>query len=156
MTFAPSPQQAAAIAAIVRWYRTPNRRQQVFRLFGYAGSGKTTITQYAINALGLNPMSRQGGCAGGVLFAAFTGKAALVMTRKGTPASTIHSLIYRVSEATPEEIARVEKELFDLRFKSGTENSANPSRISEARRAIARINTILHERTTKIRGQEPR
>ena len=43
--------------------------------------------------------------------AAFTGKAALVMTRKGTPASTIHSLIYRVSEATPEEIARVEQEL---------------------------------------------
>jgi exodeoxyribonuclease-5 len=114
MTFTPSPQQAAAIGAIVGWYRTPNRRQQVFRLFGYAGSGKTTITQYAINALGLNPMSRQGGCAGGVLFAAFTGKAALVMTRKGTPASTIHSLIYRVSEATPEEIARVEKELFDL------------------------------------------
>src|SRR5512134_2490508 len=33
---------------------------------------------------------------GGVLHAAFTGKAALVMTRKGTPASTIHSLIYRV------------------------------------------------------------
>ena len=58
-------------------------------------------------------MNRQGG-GGGVLFAAFTGKAALVMTRKGTPASTIHSLIYRVSEATPEEIARVEKELFDL------------------------------------------
>ena len=37
---------------------------------------------------------------GGVLYAAFTGKAALVMSRKGTPASTIHSLIYRVSEAT--------------------------------------------------------
>ncbi|MFL1463471.1 ATP-binding domain-containing protein [Roseococcus sp. DSY-14] len=36
------------------------------------------------------------------------------MTRKGTPATTIHSLIYRVSEATPEEITRVEKELFDL------------------------------------------
>jgi len=48
------------------------------------------------------------------LFAAFTGKAALVMTRKGTPASTIHSLIYRVSEATPEEIERVEKDLFNL------------------------------------------
>ena len=42
------------------------------------------------------PMDRDGGCAGGVLYAAFTGKAALVMTRKGTPASTIHSLIYRV------------------------------------------------------------
>ena len=57
---------------------------------------------------------------GEVLFAAFTGKAALVMTRKGTPASTIHSLIYRVSEATPEEIARVEKEAADLRASIGT------------------------------------
>ena len=63
---------------------------------------------HAIEALGLAPKSRDGSATGGVLFAAFTGKAALVMTRKGTPASTIHSLIYRVSEATPEEIARVE------------------------------------------------
>ena len=111
--FAPSPQQAAAIRAIVEWYSNLNRTTQVFRLFGYAGSGKSTITRYVIEELGLEPMNRQGG-GGGVLFAAFTGKAALVMTRKGTPASTIHSLIYRVSEATPEEIARVEKELFDL------------------------------------------
>ena len=111
--FAPSPQQAAAIRAIVEWYSNLNRTTQVFRLFGYAGSGKSTITRYVIEELGLEPMNRQGGGAG-VLFAAFTGKAALVMTRKGTPASTIHSLIYRVSEATPEEIARVEKELFDL------------------------------------------
>ena len=114
MTFTPSPQQAAAIRTIVGWYRTPNRKQQVFRLFGYAGSGKSTITLHAIEALGLKPMCKERGAIGGVLFAAFTGKAALVMTRKGTPASTIHSLIYRVSEATPEEIARVEKELFDL------------------------------------------
>ncbi len=114
MTFTPSPQQAAAIAGIVDWYRTRRTQQQVFRLFGYAGTGKSTITAAAIEALGLDPMARDGDTAGGVMFAAFTGKAALVMTRKGTPASTIHSLIYRVSEATPEEIARVEKELFDL------------------------------------------
>ena len=119
MTFAPSPQQAAAIAKIVEWYSNPYRSAQVFRLFGYAGSGKTTITQHAIEALGLTAMSRQGSPTGGVLFAAFTGKAALVMTRKGTPASTIHSLIYRVSEATLEEIARVEKDLFSLQLGLG-------------------------------------
>jgi exodeoxyribonuclease-5 len=56
-------------------------------------------------------MDKQNFCDGGVLYGAFTGKAALVMTRKGTPASTIHSLIYRVSEA---KIERVEKELADL------------------------------------------
>ncbi len=114
MSITPSPQQAAAIVGIVDWYRTRRTQQQVFRLFGYAGTGKSTITAAAMEALGLDPMARDGDTAGGVLFAAFTGKAALVMTRKGTPASTIHSLIYRVSEATPEEIARVEKELFDL------------------------------------------
>ena len=102
------------------WYRTPHRKQPVFRLFGYAGSGKSTITAHAIEALGLAPKSRNGGATGGVLFAAFTGKAALVMTRKGTPASTIHSLIYRVSEATPEEIARVEQEAADLRASLGS------------------------------------
>lgn len=110
----PSPQQAAAIADILEWYRHRRGQQQVFRLFGYAGTGKSTITAAVIEALGLRPMTRDASFAGGVLFAAFTGKAALVMTRKGTPATTIHSLIYRVSEATPEEIARVEKELFDL------------------------------------------
>jgi exodeoxyribonuclease-5 len=39
------------------------------------------------------------------------GKAALVMSRKGTPASTIHSLIYRVSEATQAEIDKVKKDI---------------------------------------------
>jgi exodeoxyribonuclease-5 len=114
MSFIPSPQQAAAIAAIENWFRRGTRDQQVFRLFGYAGTGKTTITRHAIGELGLEPMDRMGG-AGGVLYAAFTGKAALVMTRKGTPASTIHSLIYKVSEATPEEIERVTRELETLR-----------------------------------------
>ncbi len=119
MSFTPSPQQAAAIHSIVTWYRDPQRQSQVFRLFGYAGSGKSTITRHAIEALGLSPASRDGAGGGGVLFAAFTGKAALVMTRKGTPASTIHSLIYRVSEATPEEIERVEKEATELRASLG-------------------------------------
>ncbi|MCC7011948.1 MAG: 50S ribosomal protein L29 [Planctomycetes bacterium] len=54
------------------------------------------------------------------------------------------------------ELKGLTKELFDLRFKTATENSANPSRIREARRSVARIHTILHERSNKIRGQEPR
>src|SRR5690606_17836265 len=110
MSFIPSQHRAAAIAEIEDWLRHGTGNQQVFRLFGYAGTGKTTITRHAIGELGLEPMDRTGG-SGGVLYAAFTGKAALVMTRKGTPASTIHSLIYKVSEATPEEIERVTREL---------------------------------------------
>jgi len=54
------------------------------------------------------------------------------------------------------ELGQLQRELFDRRFKSATETSANPARIRQLRRSIARIRTIQHERTTKIRGQEPR
>ena len=54
------------------------------------------------------------------------------------------------------ELARMQKELFDLRFKSATQSITSPSAIRTVRRAIARINTIMHERATGVRGQEPR
>ena len=117
MSFTPSPQQADAIRAIVDWFQNRTHQQQVFRLFGYAGSGKSTVITYAIQAIGIDVAAggdEEDAARRRILFAAFTGKAALVMTRKGTPASTIHSLIYRVSEATPEEIDRVERDLLDL------------------------------------------
>ncbi|WP_188874010.1 ATP-dependent DNA helicase [Iodidimonas muriae] len=111
MTFTPSDLQAKAIEAVKNWFTNGTDARQVCRVFGYAGTGKTTITRHAIAELGLDD------CPDGVLYAAFTGKAALVMTRKGTPASTIHSLIYRVSEATPAEIERVKTEIADLKAK---------------------------------------
>jgi exodeoxyribonuclease-5 len=131
MSFTPSHQQTEAIRAIVDWFQNRIHLQQVFRLFGYAGSGKSTILLHVIAALGLKTEPEAGAWTSRVLFAAFTGKAALVMTRKGTPASTIHSLIYRVSEATPEEIDRVEKELFDLQ--------CGVSRMGPAERAFAEM-----------------
>src|SRR5262249_6730009 len=85
---------------------------QVFRVFGYAGTGKTTIVSHAIAELGLK--TGAAGLGGDVLYAAFTGKAALVMTRKGTPASTIHSLIYHVSEPTEAEIEKLKTEISEL------------------------------------------
>ena len=112
MSLTLSDAQTRAIAAIRDWYLHRTHLQQVFRAFGYAGVGKTTITAMAIEALGLRPMTPGG--LGGVIFAAFTGKAVHVMTQKGTPAQTIHSLIYRFSEATPEEIARVTEEMAAL------------------------------------------
>jgi len=110
MSFTPSAMQAAAIARIKDWFKNRTADQQVFKVFGYAGSGKSTLVKHAMGELGLADGSD-------VLYAAFTGKAALVMTRKGTPASTIHSLIYRVSEATPAEIEKVKDEIADLKAK---------------------------------------
>jgi exodeoxyribonuclease-5 len=79
----PSPQQDAALLAVSRWLKSG--RPQVFRLFGYAGTGKTTLARKIADDTG-----------GEVLFAAFTGKAAQVMRNKGCAnARTIHSLIYR-------------------------------------------------------------
>lgn len=57
--------------------------KQVFKLFGFAGSGKTTLAAFKAKTLG-----------GSVLAATYTGKAALVMRKKGFNCSTIHSLIY--------------------------------------------------------------
>jgi len=50
----------------------------------------------------------------------------------------------------------LQKELFNLRFKSSSEGLANPSRISVLRRDIARINTLLRERKLNIRGAQSR
>ena len=117
--FIASDLQGKAISAIKDWFCDQTDEQQVFRVFGYAGSGKTTITKHAIAELGLDTMDREPDestpATGGVLYAAYTGKAALVMTRKGTPASTIHSLIYRVSEATRAEIDKVKKDIAAIR-----------------------------------------
>ena len=86
-----SPQQEAALAAVSAWVKrgTP----QVFRLFGYAGTGKTTLARQLAEDID-----------GDVCFAAFTGKAALVLRGKGCPeARTIHSTIYRLRESEADE-----------------------------------------------------
>ena len=54
------------------------------------------------------------------------------------------------------DLKNVKKELFDMRFQAATETSANPARIRVMRRSVARITTVLHERKTGVRGQEPR
>jgi large subunit ribosomal protein L29 len=54
------------------------------------------------------------------------------------------------------ELANMKKELFELRFRSSTETTASPARIGELRKSIARVQTIIHERSRRIRGQEPR
>ncbi len=78
-----SPQQDEALKAVARWLK--DGRSQLFRLFGYAGTGKTTLARHFAE-----------GVDGDVQFAAFTGKAAQVMRSRGAVnARTIHSLIYR-------------------------------------------------------------
>lgn len=87
-----TPHQDAALSAASKWLKGARGRASIFRLFGYAGTGKTTLVKHIAE-----------GVDGKVLFAAFTGKAACVMRSKGChSASTIHSLIYRARESGEE------------------------------------------------------
>lgn len=54
------------------------------------------------------------------------------------------------------ELGLMKRELFDLRFKSNTQSLPSPTRIRTLRRTIARVQTIVLERKTGVRGQEPR
>ena len=54
------------------------------------------------------------------------------------------------------DIKETQKELFELRFKSSSEGLANPHRIQTLRRDIARMKTLLAERSQGIRGAAPR
>ncbi|WP_323015240.1 ATP-dependent DNA helicase [Devosia sp.] len=77
-----SPQQDSALKAVSAWLKDRDG-PQVFRLFGWAGTGKSTLAVHLAQDVR------------NVKFAAFTGKAALVMRKRGCKgAQTIHSLIY--------------------------------------------------------------
>src|SRR2546421_10939263 len=90
-----SREQDAALKSVSEWLKAKpghGNTPLVFRLFGYAGTGKTTLARHIAEAVD-----------GKVLYAAFTGKAALVMRSKGCErASTIHSLIYKTRESGEE------------------------------------------------------
>src|SRR3984957_5778283 len=82
-----TPHQDSALKAVADWLKAKpgrNGTPPVFRLFGYAGTGKTTLAQHIAEAVD-----------GEVKFAAFTGKAALVMRNKGCDkTSTPHSFFF--------------------------------------------------------------
>ncbi len=81
-------QQTNALKEIEHWFKFDTKHKRIFRLFGYAGTGKTTLAKYIAEMLGVE-----------VRFAAYTGKAALMLIKKGCHgASTIHSLIYKCTE----------------------------------------------------------
>src|SRR5246127_3487498 len=91
-----SPHQDAALKAVADWLKAKPGRAgtpQVFRLFGYAGTGKTTLARHVAE-----------GVDGEVKYAAFTGKAALVMRNKGCDgASPTHPLTSRPRESDSEQ-----------------------------------------------------
>lgn len=86
-----SPAQEDALSRVSEWLKDDS--SQLFRLFGFAGTGKSTLARHIAEQAD-----------GDVLFAAFTGKAAYVMREKGCHgATTIHAMIYRPDGEAGEE-----------------------------------------------------
>jgi exodeoxyribonuclease-5 len=97
-----SQQQDEALLAVKHWYESSSN--QVFRLFGFAGTGKTTLAKHLAE-----------GIDGDVLFAAYTGKAAHVLRKKGCDgAATIHSLIYHTRDKSTSRLKQLENDLLNL------------------------------------------
>jgi len=105
-------QQIRGLDTVGRWIKRRNSNEPIFRLFGYAGTGKTTLARHL--AEGVN---------GRVIFAAPTGKSANVLRQKGCPeADTIHKLIYRpVEKGGKGEFERMLRELQHMLYEFGIE-----------------------------------
>lgn len=95
-------QQRDALSAVRAWLADPTARQ-VFRIFGYAGVGKTTIARELQRE---HPK---------VIYAAYTGKAVHVLRSKGCePASTVHALIYiPAGQLYREELSHLRQQIAD-------------------------------------------
>lgn len=109
-----SPQQDKALSRVGQWLSNPDGKQ-LFRLFGYAGTGKTTLAKHLAE-----------GVDGSVLFAAFTGKAASVLRNNGAPnAQTLHSLIYIPKEKSRERFNDLKMELEEVELMLHEERMEN-------------------------------
>ena len=52
------------------------------------------------------------------------------------------------------EIAAAEKEIWTLRFQRGSEKAGDPSKISQKRKKVARMLTVLRERELDIQPSD--
>jgi exodeoxyribonuclease-5 len=100
--------QKDALKYVDNWFTeyTTSRKptKQVFRVFGYAGTGKSTLARHFASNID-----------GEVAFGAFTGKASLVMRKNGCDnARTIHSMIYiaEQNQKTGEITWRINRQSF--------------------------------------------
>lgn len=98
-------EQSCAVDSVAAWLR--DRSKPYYILQGPAGSGKTFLARYFAQLQ-----------TGTVLYAAYTGKASTVLTAKGCPASTLHSLLYTTSKERDEELTSLHAELATLKDES--------------------------------------
>ncbi|MEY2784897.1 MAG: Ribosomal protein [Planctomycetota bacterium] len=54
------------------------------------------------------------------------------------------------------EAKKLGRELFDMRFRAPTQGLQNSAQLTQTRRLLARIHTVLQERKLGLRGQSKR
>jgi len=134
-----SRNQQVALSKVDRWLKDPTA-PQVFHLFGYAGTGKTTLARHFAE-----------GVSGQVMFGAFTGKAAHVLQSKGcVGATTIHKMIYHSRDKNTELLVRLsdtlEKLVHDLKGEGATDAVLNNHpKVNELKQDIKKLEENAHE-----------
>lgn len=145
-----SPQQQAALRDVDQWLRDPGGAP-VYRLFGYAGTGKTRLAKHLAQ-----------GVSGTTLFSAYTGKAASVLRAQGIPeAGTIHKVLYTPRDKSRERYDDLKRELEDVqqmiheaREEYRADNEGDPTgflvpRLLGAREAQLKVAIRLEEQEGK-------
>ncbi|MQX77485.1 ATP-dependent DNA helicase [Sinorhizobium medicae] len=122
-----SEEQEEAVLYAMDWYKHGRVSHPVFRLFGYAGTGKTTVLNQLTKRLGLR--------ADEIMYMSPSGKAASVMTSKGCKATTIHRVLYRFVRDNTDQMNALMEERDSINDKLSGE--------TEHREALARRLAIV-------------
>ena len=121
-----SKDQLSALSVIQDW-TADSSAKQVLKVYGYAGTGKTTLIQHLLDNGPQIPVM------------AFTGKAASVLNDKGVLATTIHSAIYKPLPENADKVARLNEKIEEAERKLKAE-----TRLQE-RQLLVRVIRSYHD-----------
>lgn len=140
-------QQSAALSKATRWFRSycanPKTTPQVFRLFGYAGTGKSTLADQ-INQDCTNGQAK---------FMTPTAKSASVLRSKGAlNADTAHSQIYTPKDKSKQRLRDLEAYLAKAQADANRVRSGEPT--PENKRMFAMFNDAIEKLKIQIKEEQ--
>lgn len=124
-----TPEQTRALDSVARWLKSHDG--PVYKLFGCAGVGKSTIARYVADSID-----------GSVAYVAYTGRACDILRRRGMPARTVHSALYLPISERSEELGKLRDEL------------AQSTDDTKSKRLIARIERLSQPQFV-LRSDDP-